>query len=97
MRAALVLIPTAAALMACTPSADKAAQTPRMSLVQAESHCTTQSNNFARRPLPIPGEGGATVGLLAEYPDDLDVQRFYRGCVRANSGVSTKKRVAWRL
>ena len=96
MRFILALLPTAV-LFACTPIADKASQTPRMSLVQAESHCTQQSNNFARRPLIGAGEKGPTVGLLAEYPDDYQVQRFYRRCVQANSGVSTTKRVAWRL
>jgi hypothetical protein len=97
MRSSAILIPTATVLMACTPDADKAAQKPAMSLAQAEAHCEQRANSFARRPLPKPGEGGALVGLLAEYPDDRDVQWFYRSCVRANSGISTKKRVDWRL
>lgn len=96
MRSFAPLLPAAGLFMACTPTADQAAK-PRMSLVQAEAHCQAQSNAFARRPLPIRGEGGTLVGLRAEYPDDFQVQQFYRGCVRANSGVSTKKRVAWRL
>lgn len=86
-----------AVLAGCSPDVASKARPDTMSLVQAEAYCETQSNMFARRPLPIPGEGGARVGLLAEYPDDFQVQQFYRGCVKARSGISTKKRVAWRL
>jgi hypothetical protein len=69
----------------------------KMSLAQAEDHCVGRANVFARKPLPIRGENGALVGLLAEYPDDFQVQDFYKQCVRANSGQSTRKRVDWRL
>ncbi len=96
MHHAAALLPITAVLMACTPASEQAAKA-RMSLAQAEVHCEAQSNSFARRPLPIPGEDGTLVGLRAEYPDDFQVQQFYRSCVRANSGVSTKKRVAWRI
>lgn len=96
MQHAIALLPVAAAVMACTPASEQASKA-RMPLAQAEVHCEAQSNAFARRPLPIRGEDGVMVGLRAEYPDDFQVQQFYRGCVRANSGVSTKKRVAWRL
>lgn len=70
---------------------------PRMSLAQAESYCVGQANSYARRPLPIAGEGGRTVGLLAEYPEDFHVQSFYKRCVKARSGQRTTKRVRWRL
>ena len=96
MQHAVAPLPVVAVLMACTPFSEQATKAG-MSLAQAEVHCEQQTNAFARRPLPIRGEDGVLVGLRAEYPDDFQLQQFYRGCVGAHSGISIKKRVAWRL
>jgi len=96
MRIFFTLLICAGAISGCQ-HASQSASVARMSLAEAELACIAPANQYARRPLPIPGENGAYVGLLAEYPDDYHVQWYYKRCVRAQSGESTKKRVDWRL
>ena len=89
-----LLVPAICALTACVPSEPQA----KLSLADADTICTQQANRFGRTPLLVPDENGTIqVGLQAEMPDDLMVQRYYRQCVKAKSGISTKKRVEWRL
>ena len=93
-RARLLLLPAVLIASACATTAPAA----KLSLAEAEVACVGPANQFGRTPLLIPDENGTIqVGLQAEMPDDLMVQRYYRQCVRAKSGQSTKKRVDWRL
>lgn len=78
----LVLAPV---MMACVPVSQTSA--PRMSLVDAETHCIVQANRYANRPLMIPDASGTIqVGLQAELPSQFYVNDYYKRCFRANAG-----------
>ena len=78
------LIPVSLALMACEPTG---APTPRMSVEQAEVHCTARAKQFANTTRLIPDENGTIqVGLQAELPDSFMITDFYKRCFYANAG-----------
>ena len=83
MRIALALIPLSVVLMACEP---QPTGTPRMSVAEAEVHCTQRAKQYANKPLLIADENGVVqVGLQAELPDSFMVTDFYKRCFFANA------------
>ncbi|MEJ6708116.1 MAG: hypothetical protein QNK92_04770 [Amylibacter sp.] len=84
MKTAVVFFPFALVLMACEP---RPSVTAKMTVVDAETHCTASSKQFATQPLSIPDENGTIqVGFLAERPDSFMVSDFYKRCFYANTG-----------
>lgn len=84
MKIAFAFLPIASVLMACDPQPSGVA---RMSVTEAEIHCTTRAKQFANQPLLIPDENGTIqIGLQAELPDSFMVSDFYKRCFYANAG-----------
>lgn len=80
-----IVMALAPVMMACVPVSQTTA--PRMSLVDAQTHCIAQANSYANRPLMIPDASGTIqVGLQAELPSQFYVNDFYKRCFRANAG-----------
>jgi len=68
-----------------------------MSLVQAETYCAPYAQRYGRQSFPVREDGFIQMGLQAYFPDDFEVQDYYRRCVFAKAGERPSKRLDWKL
>ncbi len=84
MKTLAIFLPFVLVLMACEPQPSGVA---KMTISDAEAHCTARAKQFATQPLLIPDENGTIqVGFRAERPDSFMVSDFYKRCFYANAG-----------